>query len=139
MIILKPYDSKWPALYAQEKETLLTIGGQWIEAIEHIGSTSIPNICAKPVIDIMISVKSLTIADQNVIKPIQSIGYDYIAEYEKQMPYRRYFQKINKEGSHTHHIHLVEAGTEFWKRHISFRDYLRSHPDIAQEYEALKL
>ena len=139
MIILKPYNANWPSLYEQEKEILMTVGGKWIEAIEHIGSTSIPNIYAKPVIDIMMGLKNLSIADQHLVQLIQQLGYDYIAEYEKQMPYRRYFQKINGEGGHTHHIHLVETGTEFWNRHIAFRDYLRNHSDIAKEYEALKL
>ncbi|MDQ5921412.1 MAG: hypothetical protein QG673_1470 [Pseudomonadota bacterium] len=138
MIILEPYNTAWPLLFEQEKILLLDATKEWEIIVEHIGSTAIPEIKAKPVIDIMIGVKDLTIADQYITKIIQSLGYDYISEYENNMPERRYFQK-NNHNARTHQIHLVEYDSEFWLRHLLFRDYLRLHPNIAKEYESLKL
>ena len=138
MIILESYNLNWPILYEQEKRLLLSAAAKWNIKVEHIGSTAIPKIYAKPVIDIMIGVSSLAIADQHLIALIQAIGYDYISEYEQNMPNRRYFEK-NNNNIRTYQIHLVEYGSKFWLRHLLFRDYLRSHPNIAKEYEALKL
>jgi len=106
--------------------------------IEHIGSTSVPGLAAKPVIDIMIGVPSLAMADKQCIEPIKGLGYTYVPEYEKMAPERRYFRKKNAEDVATHHIHLVEMNSSFWKRHIRFRNYLRAHPEAVQEYGDLK-
>lgn len=139
MIYLAPYDPSWPLLFQQEQTILLGAIGQWVEAIEHIGSTAIPGIKAKPVIDLMIGVKSLEVFDRHGIDKIVKLGYDYINKYESMMPDRRYFQKIDQKGNHSHHIHLVCINSDFWTRHLLFRDYLRAHPCEAQNYEQLKI
>ncbi len=139
MIILQPHNPNWAQQFEQEKATLLRTAGQWIKQIEHIGSTAIPGICAKPTVDILLGVTDLAIADQHLVKAIVSLGYDYIQAYEAQMPCRRFFYKDSQPGERLYHIHLVEKDSDFWQRHLLFRDYLRSHQDAAQAYEQLKL
>ena len=136
-IIITEYDSSWPSLFEEEKKRLSQILPPEI-VIKHIGSTSVPGLAAKPVIDIMIGVPSLELADEMCIEPIKELGYTYVPEYEKQIPERRYFRKLNKEEIPTHHIHLVEHNSPWWNRHMQFRDYLRQHPDAVQEYALLK-
>jgi GrpB-like predicted nucleotidyltransferase (UPF0157 family) len=138
MITLVPYNADWPVLFEQEKISLVNAMREWEIKVEHIGSTAIPNIHAKPVIDIMIGIQDLSIADTYLIKIIRSLGYDYINVYEVAMPERRYFQK-DTDNVRTHQIHLVAWGSSFWERHLLFRDYLRTHPNIAKQYESLKL
>ena len=136
-IIIVDYDPRWPGMYQDERARLLGVVGQYITAIEHVGSTSVPGLGAKPVIDIMIGVDTLTDADQCIV-PIQNLGYVYVPEYEDEMPYRRYFKKLLADGTHTHHIHVVETSSEFWHDHLLFRDYLRAHPETAWDYERVK-
>lgn len=93
MIRLEVYDQQWPFIYEQEKIILLEASGKWNVAIEHIGSTAVPGIHAKAIIDILIGVSSLSVADQHLIKAYIALGYDYIAGYEQNMPQRRYFEK----------------------------------------------
>jgi predicted RNA-binding protein associated with RNAse of E/G family len=86
----------------------------------------------------MIAVKELSDAKE-FIEPLKSIGYEYVPEYEKEIPERRYFQKGPKGVPNKHfHLHMVEHGRDFWKRHLLFRDYLRSHPEMALKYCKLK-
>jgi len=139
MIYLSAYNSQWPSLFETEKHVLLKIIGKYIVKIEHIGSTAIPNIRAKPVIDIMIAVNNLDDITPEVISKLENIGYEYIKKYEEGMPFRRFFQKNNANGIRTHHIHLVEITHDFWIRHLLFRDYLRAHPEEAKRYELLKI
>lgn len=101
MIYLSAYNSQWPNLFKAEKELLLNLIGQYIVKIEHIGSTAIPNIAAKPVIDIMIGVNQLNDIDSSVIIKLANVGYEYIKKYEEIMPFRRYFQKTDAKGVRT--------------------------------------
>lgn len=132
------YDPSWPALYAVERDRLLSAIGAWIADIQHVGSTAVMGLAAKPTIDIMIGVHSLASADAHCIPAIIALGYDYIYQYETDTPERRYFQKLSAHGQHTHHIHLVLIGSDWWERHILFRDYLRAHPATADAYAQLK-
>jgi GrpB-like predicted nucleotidyltransferase (UPF0157 family) len=93
-ILIVDYDLHWPGLFEKEKDRLDDCVGQWLLDIQHIGSTAIPGLGAKPVIDIMIGVQTLRDADTYCLVPISGLGYGYVKEYEKQMPYRRYFQRI---------------------------------------------
>ena len=136
-IIISEYDPLWPKLFEKEKKKLSSALPPEI-IIEHVGSTSIPGLAAKPVIDIMIGVPSLEMADEVCIEPIRALRYIYVPEYEEHVPERRYFRKLNEEGIATHHIHLVEYNSPWWKRHIQFRDYLRHHPEAVNEYAELK-
>ena len=134
-ITIVEYRPEWRKLFDEEKELLGAVLGITAK-VEHIGSTSVDGLAAKPIIDIMIGLEDFSIAD-NIVPKIEALGYDYIQKYEVVMPLRRYFVK-NEHEMRTHHIHMVETGSEFWERHLLFRDYLRENPDIANEYAALK-
>lgn len=137
-ILIADYDPRWPNMFDEERERLLSVVGDWATGIEHIGSTSVPGLAAKPVIDMLVGVRTLTDADAHCIRPICSLGYEYIQAFEAVMPFRRYFRRLTDELKHSHHIHLVEQESEFWERHLLFRDYLRTYPEQAREYEQLK-
>ncbi|MGB2799389.1 MAG: GrpB family protein [Dehalococcoidia bacterium] len=130
------YDPQWPVLYEEEKGRILGVIGHKIVSIEHIGSTAVRGLAAKPIIDIMIAVRSLADADK-CIEPLQDIGYEYVREFEVEIPARRFFRKGPPE-ARTHHIHMIELTSEFCERHLMFRDYLRTHPEAAQQYYKLK-
>jgi GrpB-like predicted nucleotidyltransferase (UPF0157 family) len=136
-VIIFPYDPNWKFLFDEEKKMILEVIGAYAEDIRHVGSTSVEGLSAKPIIDIMIGIRTLTEA-QNCIMPLSSLGYDYIPEYEKDLPMRRYFRKPSN-GTRTHHIHMVELNSDFWARHLAFRDYLASHPKERDEYALLKI
>lgn len=109
-----------------------------VVAIEHIGSTAVPGLGAKPVIDIMVGLRKISDA-RDCIGPLRRIGYEYVPELEAEIPERRYFHKGPSNVPKKHyHLHMVEIHSEFWNVHILFRDYLRTHSDAAQEYYKLK-
>jgi len=123
-------------MFEEEKQSLQTVLGEVSAQVEHIGSTAVEGLAAKPIIDIMIGLPDFPIADAFVPR-IETLDYEYINKYEDEMPFRRYFVK-NSNGIRTHQIHMVEIGSEFWARHLLFRDYLRRNPDTANDYAALK-
>ncbi|MEU1685779.1 GrpB family protein [Micromonospora sp. NPDC005707] len=136
---LRPYDPDWPARYAEEAELLRhTLRGSLI-AIEHVGSTAVPDLAAKPVIDILAAVPSLD-EFPAVIAPLEGIGYVYTPESEADDPSRRVFRKGPQDPAtfRTHHLHVTEHGGRYWRRLIAFRDHLRSHPEDVAAYLALK-
>jgi GrpB-like predicted nucleotidyltransferase (UPF0157 family) len=137
-IIIQPYDSNWPALFEAEKARLeQSLRGHFV-SIQHIGSTSVPGLGAKPIIDIMIAVYSLAEADEFCVRPIVEMGYSHIAEFEAETPQRRFFRKETAAGVRTHHIHLVEINSDWWVDHLLFRDYLRGNSQARRAYEAHK-
>ena len=131
------YDPNWVLLFEKEKEYLSQVLGDKIECIEHVGSTSVPGLGAKPIIDILIGVKSLKIADRCVSILIKQ-GYRYVKKHENVLPMRRYFTKGPKREGRTHHIHMVEVTSDFFTNLLLLRDYLRDHPTVAKEYYLLK-
>jgi len=135
-VVIVDYDPQWPILYQEEKGRILGVIGHAVVAIEHIGSTAVPGLGAKPIIDIMIAVCRLADAEE-CIEPLQSIGYEYVPEYNDIIPERRYFHKGPPE-ARTHHVHMVELTSDFWERHLLFRDFLRAHPEEAQQYCQMK-
>jgi len=139
-IVIVDYDPRWPRFFDEEKTNILRVIGPMVLRIEHIGSTAVPGLAAKPIIDIMAGVKHLSDATW-CIQPLKTLGYEYVPEYEKHIPDRRYFRKGNRPGleqGSTHHLHMVEAKGEFWERHLLFRDYLREHSEEAGRYADLK-
>lgn len=135
-ITIVEYDPEWPEQYAAEETRIREAVGEHVASVEHVGSTSVPGLGAKPIIDVMVGVETLADAEA-CIEPLERLGYDYCPEFEEAMPQRRYFRKTTPE-VHTHHLHVVETTSEFWERHLLFRDYLRDHADVAQQYEDLK-
>ena len=109
-----------------------------IVGIEHFGSTAVPGLAAKPIIDILIAVRSLARAKITMIEPILALGYVYWSENPKTD--RMFFVKgMPPYGERrTHHVHITEPDGEMWQRRLAFRDYLRANPDEARRYEALK-
>ena len=137
-MIIADYNPQWPQMFVAEKARLQQVVGQFVETIEHVGSTSVPGLAAKPVIDIMIGVKTLQIADEKCITLIESLGYEYYQAIESMMPTRRYFRKSDANGMRTHQIHLWQLDDSEYERHLVFRDYLRAHPHEAAAYEKIK-
>ena len=136
-IIIEPYNPEWPELFMCESSLIRLSIGSYITVIEHIGSTSVPGLAAKPVIDMLIGVKSL--ADSPRFVPLlEELGYVYVPEHEVDLPERRYLYK-QQRGEDSFHLHMVEPQSGFFRRHIAFRDYLRSHAEDAAEYASLKL
>ena len=131
------YDPKWAMLYRNEKGKIEAAIGHVAVAVEHIGSTAVPSLGAKPVIDIMVAVRRLSDANK-CVEPLRSIGYEYQPEHEDTMPERRFFRKGEPPREQHYHLHMVEEGSEFWKQHLAFRDYLRTHPEKARQYHELK-
>lgn len=123
-------------MFEEERQQLQAVLGEISARIEHIGSTAVEGLAAKPIIDIMIGLRNFSIANE-LVPRIEALGYEYIKKYEDEMPFRRYFVK-NANGRRTHQIHMVEIGSEFWERHLLFRDYMRQNPAAADEYAALK-
>ena len=133
-IRLEPYDEAWPARFELERDALRHVLEPWLVGpIEHIGSTAVPGLAAKPVIDIMAAVRDLG-QSRPAIAALQTLDYQY-------WPYRpdvmHWFCKPDPS-LRTHHLHLVPYGSALWVERIAFRDYLRTHPRAAAEYAALK-
>jgi GrpB-like predicted nucleotidyltransferase (UPF0157 family) len=129
-----PYDPVWPSRFAEEEAVLRRALTAWLVGpIEHIGSTAIPDLGAKPVIDIMAGVQTLD-ASRPAIAAATALGYCY-APYRPDVEH--WFCKPSF-AYRTHHLHLIPVGTPQWVRPIAFRDYLRARADVAAEYEALK-
>jgi GrpB-like predicted nucleotidyltransferase (UPF0157 family) len=136
-VIIVEYDPAWPLLFEQEKARLLMVCGDQIEDIQHIGSTAIPGLWAKPIIDIQMSVHDLELVE-TCVGPLERIGYEYLGEYG--VPGRHFFHKPAGRpfAERTHHLQMVKWGGEEWRKVLLLRDYLRTHPWIAQQYYLLK-
>jgi GrpB-like predicted nucleotidyltransferase (UPF0157 family) len=133
-VIVTTYQSSWQDNYELEAAQLRRFFGGELLEIHHIGSTSIPGMDAKPIIDILMVVRDIQKIDTYHIK-MQRAGY--ISKGEYGIPGRRFFIK-GDELHHTHHIHVFQKGYADISRHINFRDYLTAHPEEAREYARLK-
>jgi GrpB-like predicted nucleotidyltransferase (UPF0157 family) len=141
-VAIVPYDPRWPEIFAEEKEHLLAcLPREIIGRIEHFGSTAVPGLAAKPVIDMLVEVRSLEETRQEIVPILEAQGYEYFWRPtwgDDTPPFYAWFIKRDSEGRRTHHIHMVERHFEHWERLI-FRDYLRAHPEAAGEYQGLKM
>jgi GrpB-like predicted nucleotidyltransferase (UPF0157 family) len=135
-IEVRDYDPRWPVMFDEESERLRGVFGPAV-TIEHIGSTSVPGLAAKPIIDLLVGIRSLTHAKAIYPGPLQALGYTYIQEYESWLPAELFFRK-GMPGPWTHHVHVMEPSNPRWQDHLLFRDYLRSHPETASAYGSLK-
>jgi GrpB-like predicted nucleotidyltransferase (UPF0157 family) len=135
VIQIVPYTPAWTVAFKSEGASLRRALGAQVIRIDHVGSTAVPGLAAKPVIDIQVSVLSL-----EPLEPFQAalapLGYKFVSlgEFDRAYPW---FAKPGKWPS-THHVHLCVAGKEEEAKHLAFRDYLRQNPEQAQRYEALK-
>lgn len=130
------YDPNWPAMYTAEAKQIRSLFDHDEVCIEHIGSTSVPELYAKPVIDILLGADSLAIYHQALPKFMQ-LGYHYMPKLENGFPDRRFFKKRDEHDA-GFHIHAVVKDSDFWQRHIKFRDILRKDKNAAEAYAALK-
>lgn len=157
-IEIVPYNPDWKTKFKEKKNLLSELVKEFNPIIEHIGSTSIEGLGAKPIVDIQIGMRKYK--DLNLsVELMISAGYVYYKKYEDVLPLRRYFVKAaniqgnglpkvlytyedkfdRKEHPHLFHVHVVELNSYWWRRHIAFRDYLRANNDARDEYYKLKL
>ena len=136
-IVVVDYDPAWPAMFERERTTLGRSLGSLAVGIEHVGSTAIPGLAAKPIIDLMVGIQSLTEARSRCVEPLEALGYAYIRDYESWLPGELFFRK-GIPGPWTHHVHVMEPSNPQWERRLLFRDHLRAHPEAADAYAALK-
>ena len=132
------YDPRWPLLFDEEAKRLRAVlDPSLIVGIEHFGSTAISGLSAKPIIDILIAVRSLAAAQITFVEALRNLEYVYWSENPKKD--RMFFVKgMPPFGSkRSHHVHVTELHGQMWQR-LAFRDYLRAHPEEAEIYERLK-
>jgi len=133
-VAVEPYSDEWPRRFAVERNALEEALRPWLAGpIEHIGSTAVPGLAAKPVIDIMAAVESLE-ASRPALARLAPLGYLY-APYRAEIMH--WLCKPSPE-VRTHHLHLVPISSQLWKDRIAFRDRLRSEPALAEAYASLK-
>jgi GrpB-like predicted nucleotidyltransferase (UPF0157 family) len=141
-VSLVPYDPKWPRMFEEEKQHLRScLPAELLGSIEHFGSTAIAGLAAKPIVDMLVEVRSLEEAKTRIVPVLEAQGYDYFwrpTRGDDVPPFYAWFIKRNAAGVRTHHIHMVEKDFDQWER-LLFRDYLIEHPKVAKEYEALKM
>ena len=141
-IAIAPYDPRWPQIFEDEKNHLLkTLPAELIRRVEHFGSTAVPGLAAKPIIDILVEVVDLQETRKKIAPVLEAQGYDYFWRPtwgDNTPPFYAWFIKRDSQGNRTHHIHMVERDFEHWDR-LLFRDYLIEHPQTAKEYQDLKI
>lgn len=156
-ILIEEYQAGWAHDFLAQKDFIGSILAGFHPVIEHIGSTSIPGLSAKPTIDILVGLKDESLLD-GTIPPMTGNGYTYFRIYEPAMPFRRLYSKLKaltdktppeiidihdefirgQEFLVTANIHIVVKDTAHWNEHLAFRDFLRTHPELRDEYGQLK-
>ncbi|MCP5156515.1 MAG: GrpB family protein [Ectothiorhodospiraceae bacterium] len=135
-VVVVPHDPAWRAAFAREAGRLRASLGTNVLDVQHIGSTAIDGIAAKPVIDIQLVVHALARLDAATTTMLD-LGYEALGEYG--LAGRRYFRRDRSPGVRTHQIHAYQDGHPDIARHLAFRDYMRAHPADAADYAALKV
>ena len=134
-VIVVPHDPRWTRAFRAEASAINAAIGAVPIVLHHIGSTAIPGILAKPVIDLMGEVRDLADVDAHG-RAFEALGYETMGAYG--IAGRRYFRRRDGDGRQTHHLHVYEAASPHVERHLAFRDYLQAHPAVAAEYSDLK-
>lgn len=128
-IRLVPYEVEWPASYAAERERLLSLFSSDLRSVEHIGSTAIPGMPAKPIVDLLAGVDSMAVAD-TLFDKVLLHGYTTSRAFNEMLADRRWFMR-SVNGHRTHHLHVVVFGSPTWHKHLLFRDRLRFNAALA--------
>jgi GrpB-like predicted nucleotidyltransferase (UPF0157 family) len=144
-IVIVAYDSRWPGRFREEEMHLRAVlPAELLGRIEHFGSTAVPGLPAKPIVDMLIEVTDLDATRARIAPILEGEGYDYFwrPTFGDNVPpwYAWFIKRDQRGGARTHHLHMITRGPEFsdhW-RALLFRDYLRGHPDVAADYGALK-
>lgn len=134
-IYMVPHDSNWQQEFKNEAQRITDALGENVVTVDHVGSTAIPGIYAKPVLDLLLVARGVEALDEKQSE-IEALGYEARGEYG--IPGRRFYRRDNSEGDRTHQIHAFEVGSPQIARHLAFRDYMIAHPDAAQAYSDLK-
>ncbi len=137
-----PYDPQWPTLFQQECEHLRAcLPAELLGRIEHFGSTAVPGLAAKPIVDMLVEVSDLEATRARIVPILEAQGYDYFwrptISPDDGLPYYAWFIKRGADGMRTHHLHMVEPDFPHWGR-LRFRDHLIAHPEVALAYVRLK-
>ena len=132
-IELVPYDPGWAEEFERRCRDIQGALGEAAVAVEHIGSTSVPGLAAKPIVDIQVQVPSFEPMEA-YRDPLERLGYEYRPDDDAG---HRFF-RLDVDGRRVVNMHVVEAGSDWGTRDLAFRDYLRAHPDEARRYEELK-
>ena len=135
-VVLVPYDPWWPSLFEAERERLARLFPTQFLDIQHFGSTAIPGMPAKPIIDLLAGVKSMAVAD-SLVEALLNSAYTTSAEFNASLIDRRWLMRW-ANGRRTHHLHIVVLGGTEWRRRLRFRDMLRSDTELAHRYALLK-
>lgn len=130
-----PYDPRWPALFEVTAAELLRAVGRSILGVHHVGSTSVPNLCAKPILDVLVSVPDFDAALQ-LVPDIEALGYVFRSDEE--IEDRHHFRR-GDEKARTHHMSLAMQSSRHHIDTIAFRDALRHNAQLASDYAELKL
>jgi len=134
-VVVEPYNEEWKSDFIAIRDELDAVLKDIVLKIEHVGSTSVEGLSAKPVIDVDVVIKDTTVLP-DVISALQTIGYFH--EGDLGIPGREAFKYEGKEYLRKHHLYVCSQDSEELKRHITFRDYLRSNPDAVEEYSKIK-
>ena len=129
-----PYDPGWPGRFETESARIEEALGDQVVRVEHVGSTAVPGLAAKPVVDIQVSVRAMA-PRATYVQPLEHLGYRWALD-----PWtdEHEFFSLEEDGQRSFHIHVCGQGSEWERRHLAFRDWLRNHPDDAAAYERLK-
>ncbi|HEV3479338.1 MAG TPA: GrpB family protein [Gaiellaceae bacterium] len=131
LVELVDHDPSWAERYEQEAAKLQPIFDGHVVGMEHVGSTSIPDLCAKPIVDLLVGLRELELTNEQ-IGGMSELGYLFLGEHG--LPGRLFFRKDPR----THHVHVVEHGGEHWERQLTFRDTLRADEEERKRYDAFK-
>ena len=134
-IVVLPYDEAWKKDFEEIKAELMAVLDGLVLSVEHVGSTSVPGLAAKPIIDIDVVIED-TDCFEKVKTALETIGYQH--EGDLGIPGREAFKYDGKEHLRKHHLYVCAKDSDELKRHLSFRDYLRTHPEAVKEYGRIK-
>jgi GrpB-like predicted nucleotidyltransferase (UPF0157 family) len=132
-----PYYTRWPERFASERAVLATVLPDDMFIIEHIGSTAVPGLDAKPIVDMLLGAPVLAAIEAR-IGATEALGYEYVPEHEATLPQRRFFAEP-ATGPRQFHLHAVQLRDPFWLAHLLFRDALCADRGLAEEYRAMKV
>ena len=135
-VIVVPYDPRWPGLFEEAASQLRALLGSTILDVHHVGSTAVPGLCAKPILDILVSVRDFDVARQ-LVPRLAELGYEFRPDEE--IPDRHYFRRPPGGEIRMYHLSLAESDSRYHRLTIGFRDALRRDPQLAAAYARLKL
>ncbi|WP_042365258.1 GrpB family protein [Streptacidiphilus neutrinimicus] len=136
-VVIADYDPTWPQAFAAEAARIVSVCPT-DAAVEHIGSTAVPGLAAKPVLDVLVGVRALEPEGAACVRGLVAAGYRYRPDFEAVMPHRRYLTRDAADGTRIANIHLVRHGDPMWSATLAFRDALRTDPFLRAGYEAAK-